>query len=268
MAGRGTDILLGGNPKGLTAQALGNRLLPVLAGGERFCLGGWVGGGGGCVWGREEPQGRDPLAPVPTGPPPLQPPTPSLCLRAPNPPSAPSPRTRVLNFLRPAAAAAAAAAAAVAAAAAAASGAEDLDAWLPPVPLASLSTAFVSLRAMADRLPPLLAGALAAAELRLQAWMLQQQQQQQQQHQEEQGQRQEGGGAAGSGARRGGLQRGRARWGGPTGAAAAATWLSQVVEAAEVTKAHLDRQRWVGSVWVWAGGVGGSHGMQGACACA
>lgn len=33
LAGRGTDILLGGNPKGLTLQALGHQLLPLLAGG-------------------------------------------------------------------------------------------------------------------------------------------------------------------------------------------------------------------------------------------
>lgn len=31
MAGRGTDILLGGNPKGLVALLLGAKLLPLLA---------------------------------------------------------------------------------------------------------------------------------------------------------------------------------------------------------------------------------------------
>lgn len=34
MAGRGTDILLGGNPKLLTQMALESKLLPVLASGE------------------------------------------------------------------------------------------------------------------------------------------------------------------------------------------------------------------------------------------
>lgn len=41
MAGRGTDILLGGNAKGLTQMALENKLLPVLAQG---------GYGGGVGW--------------------------------------------------------------------------------------------------------------------------------------------------------------------------------------------------------------------------
>ena len=34
LAGRGTDILLGGNPKGLVQQLLENKLLPLLAHGE------------------------------------------------------------------------------------------------------------------------------------------------------------------------------------------------------------------------------------------
>ena len=39
VAGRGTDILLGGNPKGLVAMLLGARLLPLLAPGARGCWG-------------------------------------------------------------------------------------------------------------------------------------------------------------------------------------------------------------------------------------
>ena len=34
LAGRGTDILLGGNPKGLVQQLLEHKLLPLLAHGE------------------------------------------------------------------------------------------------------------------------------------------------------------------------------------------------------------------------------------------
>jgi hypothetical protein len=38
-AGRGTDIVLGGNPKGLAQSILERRLLPLLTSGASFCLG-------------------------------------------------------------------------------------------------------------------------------------------------------------------------------------------------------------------------------------
>eukprot|EP00887_Chlorella_sp_A99_P000634 scaffold5.g634.t1 len=132
LAGRGTDILLGGSPKGLVAQALANCLLPILA-----------------------------------------------------------------------------------------RGAADLDAFLPPVPLASLSSAFCNEQAWQEHLPPVLADALLQGRHELECRL-----------------------------ERDALLAARhgpgGTWVGERGAEAAAGWLAAVVEAAEVVRSHVLRDRAAG----------------------
>ena len=129
MAGRGTDILLGGNPKGLTQALLENKLLDALApGGQgsrreaaRACIACWASPPrGGCA--------RAVSLPGPLPPPFLHPAQLFMLMLVKRNPASP---------LSPACA-----------------GAPDADAFLPECPLANLAPTFLSDADMAAELPP------------------------------------------------------------------------------------------------------------------